>query len=330
MANNQESEVVSDVEKTDSAITDTTPSEVSETTNTQTQTTPKITADDGFKGIPEDEILSGGPGKDGIPSIDEPKFISVEKATFLDDDDFGMGIVHGDVARFYPFQILVWHEIVNDVLPVNGSVEELSVAVTYCPLCRTGVTYERRVDDEVVEFGVSGKLWKSNLLMYNRTNNEDNESLWSQVLGRAVTGVHTGKRLTIVPSDTVKFGDWKKQYPETQVLSKDTGAIRIYGRDPYGDYYTNRDVSFGATFSDARLHPKEYVLGVEHEGNFKAYVADSLPVGVTTDTFAGETITITKSEIGEVRMNIGDTPFSYIGGFWFSWLAVHPETELML
>lgn len=327
MENNQEAQVAEDVEKTD-VTTDTGDTAVAPAVESQSTQT-KIT-NDGFQEIPDEEILSGGPGKDGIPSIDDPKFISAEDATFLDDDDFGIGIAHKGGVRFYPFQILVWHEIVNDVLPLNASAEGLPIAVTYCPLCRTGVTYERRVDGEAVEFGVSGMLWKSNLLMYNRTQNVADESLWSQVLGRAVKGVHTGKRLTIVPSDTVKFGDWKKQYPTTQVLSKDTGAIRIYGRDPYGDYYTNRDVSFGATFNDARLHPKEYVLGIERDGKFKAYVADSLAVGVTTDTFEGETITITKSEIGEVRMTIGDTPLPYIGGFWFSWLAVHPETELLL
>lgn len=280
--------------------------------------------------IPDEEILSGGPGKDGIPSIDDPKFISVEEATFLDDDDFGIGIAHKGGTRFYPFQILVWHEIVNDVLPLNVSSEGLPIAVTYCPLCRTGVTYDRRIDGETVEFGVSGMLWKSNLLMYNRAESESEESLWSQVLGRAVKGIHTGTKLDIIPSDTVKFGDWRKQYPGTEVLSKDTGAIRIYGRDPYGDYYTNRDVSFGAEFSDSRLHPKEYVLGVEINDQFKAYVADSLVVGETTDEFADKVITITKSSIGEVRMTANGDPLSYVGGFWFSWLAVHPKTELTL
>jgi len=279
---------------------------------------PKIGIE-GFKEIPDSEILSGGPGKDGIPSIDEPKFIPVEEASFLEGDDFGLGLTVGDTARFYPYQVLVWHEIVND------TVAGVPLAVTYCPLCRTGVTYERKIEGEVVEFGVSGKLWKSNLLMYNRSKPE---SLWSQVLGRAVKGPHTGTRLSIYPSDTVKFSDWKKAHPNTQVLSRDTGAFRAYGNDPYGDYYTNTDVSFGATFDDSRLHPKEFVLGVEHKGKFKAYVADTIAVGETSDEFAGETIAINKTPAGEVRMFIGEQSLPYIGGFWFSWLAVHPNTEL--
>ena len=112
------------------------------------------------------------------------------------------------------------------------------------------------------------------------------------------------------------------------MLSRKTGQIRFYGSDPYGNYYTNRDVSFGATFFDTRLHPKEYILGVEIDGQFKAYVQDTLPIGTTTDTFAGRTITIEKDSIGGVRMNIAGEPLPHIGGFWFSWLAVHPKTEL--
>lgn len=269
--------------------------------------------------IPDDEILSGGPGKDGIPSIDYPKFVSARDAGFLSDDEIGLGLKIGNDIRFYPYQTLVWHEIVND------EVNKVPVAVTYCPLCRTGVVYERTVDGETVEFGVSGLLWKSNLLMYNRT---DDESLWSQVLGRAVKGPHTGQTLEIVSSDTVKFGDWKSKYPRTKVLSRDTGVSRLYGTDPYGSYYTNEDVSFGATFDDDRLHPKEYVLGVEVNGVFKAYVADAIPEGTSTDDFKGKLISLTKSSIGEVRMSVEGESLKYIGGFWFSWLAVHPATEL--
>lgn len=285
----------------------------------------QVLGDAEFEEISDEEILAGGPGKDGIPSIDNPQFISTTEATFLNDDEFGIGIVHKGGARFYPFQILVWHEIVNDTLPINASVEGLPIAVTYCPLCRTGVTYDRRIDGETVEFGVSGMLWRSNLLMYNRS---EPESLWSQVLGRAVKGSHTGTRLAIIPSDTVRYGDWKEAYPNTEVLSRDTGATRLYGTDPYGNYYTNTDVSFGATFADKRLHPKEYVFGVEHNGAFKAYVESALEVGTTRDEFAGGVITIRKNDIGEVRMFFNEDPLPFIGGFWFSWLAVHPDTEL--
>ena len=271
--------------------------------------------------VPLGEILSGGPGKDGIPAIDEPKFLSVGEATFLNDSDTGLGLTISGESRFYPYRILVWHEIVND------TVAEKPVLVTYCPLCATGIVFERSVDGEVQEFGVSGRLWQSNLLMYNRAGSEENESLWSQVLGEAVLGVHTGKKLPIIRSDVVRFGDWKKAHPSTLVLSQDTGAARNYGRDPYGDYYTSESVSFGATFNDTRLHPKALVHGIEIDGRYKAYHDDALS-GTITDAFAGKQITVTKTNSGELTFTASGEAIPSIPGFWFSWLAVHPETEL--
>lgn len=278
--------------------------------------------DDTKHSIPIDDILSGGPGKDGIPSIDEPKFVdAAEAAEWLDDEEIGLGLSYRGVDRFYPFQVLVWHEIVNDTVVGDP------LLVTYCPLCQTGIVFDRTVNGVPVEFGVSGMLWQSNLLMYNRTETE-RESLWSQVLGEAVVGPRTGEVLTIVPSDVVRFGDWQKEHPDTDVLSRDTGTLRNYGTDPYEGYYESREVSFGAEFSDERLHPKAFVLGIELDGRHKAYEVDALPLGTVTDEFAGETITITKNDVGEVRMTVDGAPIPTVGGFWFSWLAVHPDSEV--
>lgn len=274
-----------------------------------------------------DEVQSGGPPKDGIPSIDDPQFISTAAADeWLSDDEPGLGVTHDGTARFYPYQILVWHEIVNEA--INGD----PLLVTYCPLCRTGIVFERVIDGQAVEFGVSGKLWRSNLLMYNRGPDGEEDSLWSQVLGEAVVGPRTGETLEIVPSDTVRYGQWKQTYPETQVLSRETGTSRSYGRDPYGDYYSSDRVSFGASFDDDRLHPKEIVLGVEVDGQYKAYHEPSLPTGTMDDAFAGVDIEIETAENGQVRMyrlQEGERQqLPYVRGFWFSWLAVHPDTKL--
>ncbi len=280
---------------------------------------------DGTKhSIPLDEILSGGPGKDGIPSIDNPKFTSIKEASFLEDIDPGIGLTVGGESRFYPYRILVWHEIVND------TIADQPVLVTYCPLCATGIVFDRRVDGVEQEFGVSGMLWQSNLLMYNRASSEDNESLWSQVLGEAVLGVNTGERLPIIRSNIIRFGQWKESHPDTKVLSLDTGTSRDYSRDPYGNYYTSDSVSFGASFSDERLHPKALVHGVEINGQFKAYHDDAvkLNTGVINDTFAGQEITITVQETGEISFEADGDPLASIPGFWFSWVAVHPDTEL--
>jgi hypothetical protein len=272
--------------------------------------------------IPLEEILSGGVAKDDIPSIDKPKFVSAGQASFLNDDDVGLGLLIGDEARFYPYQILVHHEIVND------RFLDRAVAVTYCPLCATGVVFDAMLDAEPMEFGVSGKLWQSNLLMYNRSVDEKDESLWSQVLGEAVLGAHTGKKLAIISSDTVLFSNWKEAHPDTKVLSRDTGFSRSYGRDPYGNYYTSERIIFPTATRDPRLHPKTYVLGIEIDNHYKAYEADKLALGETIDEFAGQSIRITKDDIGVVRMSVSGKPIPYIGGFWFSWIAVHQDSEL--
>lgn len=289
------------------------------------KSTKTILETDGVKhSIPLGEILSGGPSKDGIPSIDDPKFVSAKDADeYLKDNDVGLGLVLNGVERFYPYQILVFHEIVND------NIANERVLVTYCPLCATGIVFDPKVNGVAQEFGVSGKLWQSNLLMYNRTSIEEDESLWSQVLGEAVLGVSTGEKLKVLPADTVQYRAWKKAHPDTEVLSRETGAIRNYGRDPYGNYYTDESVSFGASFNDDRLHPKTFMLGIEIDGKFKAYNKDSLKVGITKDNFAGKNIKIEKDEAGVVTITADDKPVSHIDGFWFSWLAVHPETELL-
>lgn len=272
--------------------------------------------------IPLDAILEGGPGKDGIPSIDNPRFMSAADAAYLNDEDPGIGLSVNGESRFYPYRILVWHEIVNDTIAGRA------VLVTYCPLCATGIVFDRRIDGEAQEFGVSGKLWQSNLLMYNRAANEDDESLWSQVLGEAVVGVHTRKKLAVVPSDIARWSDWEAAHPGTLVLSTDTGVNRDYGRDPYGDYYTTESVSFGANFRDTRLHPKALVHGIEIDGAFKAYADERLAhVGTLDDSFAGKKIRVTKTSSG-VRFEADGQSLASIPGFWFSWLAVHPDTEL--
>lgn len=294
-------------------------------TNTMEKSSRTISKTNGvMHSIPLNEILSGGPGKDGIPSIDDPKFISTKEADkYLESTDVGLGLVFKGVERFYPYQVLVWHEIVNDT--IKGE----RVLVTYCPLCATGIVFDPTVNGVAQEFGVSGKLWQSNLLMYNRTANKDDESLWSQILGEAVLGISTGEKLKVLPADTVKYGAWKKAHPNTEVLSRETGIIRSYGRDPYGNYYTDESVSFGATFNDDRLHPKAFVLGIEIDGKFKAYNRDALKIGVTKDEFASKNIEVKRDESGVVEITADGNPIPHIDGFWFSWLAVHPQTELL-
>ncbi|MFQ6119316.1 MAG: DUF3179 domain-containing protein, partial [Methanosarcinales archaeon] len=176
--------------------------------------------------VDPEKIVSGGPPKDGIPSIDNPKYVTVEEADkWIQDNELVLAIIYKDVKRVYPLQIMVWHEIVNDVIAGDP------ILITYCPLCGSGIAYERTINGEEVEFGTSGKLYNSNLVMYDRKTN----SYWSQIDGLAIVGELTGTKLTAVSIDTVVWRDWKKAHPDSEVLSQDTGFIRPYGRDPYGN-----------------------------------------------------------------------------------------------
>src|SRR3989338_4566579 len=277
--------------------------------------------------VPLDSILGGGPPKDGIPSIDRPKFISISEASKqLLDTEPGLALEIGNVNRFYPFQILVWHEIVNDT--INGQ----RVLVTYCPLCLSGIVFDPVVAGERVEFGTSGKLWNSNLVMYDRKT----DSLWSQILGEAIVGEMTGTQIKVFPSDMTRFGEFKKQYPKGSVLSRDTGATRFYGQDPYGDYYTSPGTYFPVGKKDDRLGDKDFVLGIVVNGKAKAYWPEAIKkAGEVTDQFEGKIIIARyEREIDVVRLfeKKADGTVERInpfGAFWFSWAAAHPDTELL-
>lgn len=284
--------------------------------------------------VPLDEIIGGGPPKDGIPSIDNPKFISIaEASSFLSDNEPGLALDFNKVQRFYPFQILVWHEIVNDT--INGQ----RVLVTYCPLCLSGIVFDPVVKVERVEFGTSGKLWNSNLVMYDRKT----DSLWSQVLGEAIVGEMTGTKLKVLPSDMIRFGDFKKVYPLGEVLSRDTGAVRFYGQDPYGDYYTTPGIYFPVGKKDDRLNEKDFVLGIIVNDKAKAYWPEAIKkAGEITDQFEGKTIIARyEKDIDAVRLfekktdpsnpsgQVALERINPFGAFWFSWAAAHPDTELL-
>lgn len=267
------------------------------------------------------KLRSGGPPKDGIPSIDNPKFESATEANnWLKPDDLVLGFFHKDEARAYPLRILNWHEIVNDTVAGDA------VLMTYCPLCFTGIAFSRVVNGQAVEFGTSGNLINSNLVMYDRTT----DSLWTQLGGEAIIGVNLGEKLTQLPSDTVTWADWKSAHPETKVLSRDTGFARDYDFNPYEGYEVSRD-TFGTPFTDSRLHPKDKVFGIEISGKFKAYSDAALKVGKTADNFADVDLEITKDSPGAVKFTNKKTNQEIVPtiSYWFAWLSFHPETELL-
>jgi hypothetical protein len=209
------------------------------------------------------EIISGGPPPDGIPPIDEPKFQRVEEVDWLDDREPVIVLeIDGD-ARAYPLQIMTWHEIVND--EVGGD----PVSVTFCPLCNTAYAFVRpEVDGDVTTFGTSGKLYNSNLVMYDRAT----ESYWPQAWGKAVMGPLTGTELERVPAQIVSWSDFRASFPEGLVLSRDTGHERDYGINPYPGYDDIDSPPFLFTGDvDGRLAAVERVLGVEAGNHVTAF-----------------------------------------------------------
>ena len=204
--------------------------------------------------VPFNEIFSGGVPRDGIPPLDDPKFTTPEQADqWLGDAEPVISFeINGD-ARAYPLQILTWHEVVNDV--VGG----MPVVATFCPLCNSAIVFDRTLDGVVHDFGVSGKLRNSDLIMWDRQT----ESWWQQFTGEAIVGELTGKKLTFLPASIISWVDFKSANPEGQVLSRDTGFNRPYGQNPYVGYdrADNPPFLFRGDL-DGRLQPKERVAAV--------------------------------------------------------------------
>ena len=203
--------------------------------------------------VEPERVVSGGPPPDGIPAIDDRTFLRTDDVSFLADDEPVIALDLGDDDRAYPVQILLWHEIVND------TVGDRPVAVTYCPLCNSALAFDRRLDDRLLTFGTSGRLYQSDLVVYDRQT----ESLWSQIEGRAIAGVLAGERLDRIPVQTVAWSQWRAAHPDGWVLSRETGVARDYGRNPYVGY--DEPASDPFLFdgdADPRLPPKERVIGL--------------------------------------------------------------------
>ncbi len=210
------------------------------------------------RAVPLSEFQSGGPGKDGIPAIDEPKLLAVGDVDFLEPQEPVVEVEIDGETRAYPLQILIWHEIVND------TVAGVPVAVTFCPLCNTAIVFDRRLDGRTLDFGTTGNLRNSDLVMYDRQT----ESWWQQFGGRALVGKLVGKRLERLPARIVSWREFRSRSPAGLVLSRDTGHEREYGQNPYGGYDDVDAPPFftAANADDDRLRPKERVVFVERNG----------------------------------------------------------------
>jgi hypothetical protein len=236
--------------------------------------------------VPYSEILSGGPPKDGIPAIDEPKFISIDEAdAWLQPQEPVILLQVGDDVRAYPLQILMWHELVNDTI---GGVP---ATVTFCPLCNTAIAFERMADGQELDFGTTGRLRFSNLVMYDRQT----ESWWQQASGEAIAGEFTGQQLKLLTASIVAWSDFKEAYPEGKVLSRETGYRRDYGNNPYAGYDdVNRSpFLYVGPETPGVLPPMARVLTVDLNGEAVAYPYDVLQeVGVVNDSVGGTPLVV--------------------------------------
>jgi len=231
--------------------------------------------------VPYREILSGGPPKDGIPAIDNPTFVSVAEAdAWLKPVEPVIFFQVGADVRAYPIQIFMWHEIVNDT--VGG----VPVVVTFCPLCNTAIAFERTVDGRVLDFGTTGRLRFSNLIMYDRQT----ETWWQQATGAAIAGELTGTQLVFRPAAIIAWSDFKAAHPNAQVLSRDTGFARSYGTNPYTGYddVNSSPFLYQGPQTPGTLPAVARVLTVDLGGEAVAYPYDVLQkVRVVNDTVGG-------------------------------------------
>jgi len=276
------------------------------------------------------KIRGGGPPKGGIGvdrgipalSTHNIKYVSVQDADqWIQDNELVLAIEHNGVERVYPLQIMTWHEIANDV--IGGD----PIAITYCPLCGSGIAYYRVLDGKPVQFGTSGKLFNSNLVMYDDLT----ETYWQQIDGDAIVGELTGFELKELSVDTVVWRDWKKEHPNSQILSRETGISRNYGRDPYGSYYEDSFLIFGVDNEDDRVHPKTPVVGIEVNGAFQAYrESDLKETPVIEDSVGGVSIKVERMDDGKIIITNQDTGEEIVKerDFWFAWYAFHPDTDL--
>lgn len=302
-----------------------------------------------------ENVVAGCPGKDCIPSIDDPKFVEADEADWLEPDERVIGVEIENESKAYPLRILSAHEIVND--KIGGE----PVIVTYCPLCRSGLTYSREVNGKVLEFGVSGKLRNANLVMYDRQT----ETYWSQIKGKAIVGPMVPEKLNLKFSSITEWEEWKEAYPDTKVLSRETGIYppNRYDNRLYQGYKDSERVGFGVNNVDDRLKSKKIVYGINLGNKSIAYTEEAVRnEKLIKDKIGNESIVIFENpEDGSIRafklnkkadfsidrnslQDAEGNKWSFEGkeidgegkleglnpkGFyWFAWTKFNPETQL--
>lgn len=283
--------------------------------------------------VPRDLIVAAGFPKDGMPALVDPGAMpgsgvvplnESRRGKYIVTSDRVVGVVLGGEARAYPVRLLNWHEVINDTL---GGIP---IAVTYHPLCDSVVVFDRRVGDEVLEFGVSGLLFNSNQLLFDRRTDPAEESLWSQLLGRAVTGpaALAGRTLDVLPSSVARWDRWLALYPETTVIDPDPDLVKRYERNPYGNYYLTGQPRFPVEplppdGEEKLMQPMVFVETAD-DSWMQALTAESAATGEWSEPLPGvrflaETDGVTTTFVVEAEPGT-----RVVHSLWFAWYAHHP------
>ncbi len=274
--------------------------------------------------VPVHQIQQGGPPRDGIPAIDAPHFVDANSADFMRAEARVLGLHYLGIARAYPIAIMNWHEIVND------RFDHEAVAITFCPLCGTGMAFSAQHKGQPLRFGVSGLLYQSDVLLYDRQT----ASLWSQIMMQAVSGPLSGERLQQIPMAHTTWQAWRARHPDTQVLSEQTGYRRDYSRDPYAGYAASPAIYFDINHRPpARYHPKEQVLGLLRNGHARAFPFVELSrqgKARFNEQWLGEEYRVEWDEAARTARifdhsgNLLPTTIA----FWFAWFTFYPHTSI--
>ncbi len=258
--------------------------------------------------------------RDCIPSIDNPKYVSVEKAHHISDDAIVITLSYRGEHRAYPARILDHHEIVNDTIAGD------SIAITWCPLCGSAVGIHRKVGGETTEFGVSGILYNSDLVLYDRAT----ETLWDQIEARGIVGPLTGVQLDLLPVSMARWSRWRTAHPDTLALSPDTGFDFDYTQDVYAKYRSSNNLMFPVQNTDERVAAKTVVFGFDLESGAIAYPESLLlEHGTYRHDLGGVETAVSLHDDGSVSMLRNGQLQTPIRLFWFAWFTFHPETELI-
>jgi len=263
-------------------------------------------------------LLSGGPGKDGIPALVDPEFEPIAE-TEIAETTRGILVERNGEKKFYPYNILVWHEIVND--NIGGD----DLAITFCPLCGSAVVYNRSIDGEVHEFRVSGLLYESNLVMYDTKT----ESFFSQSIGEGIAGSYTGKKLNIEKFQLMELFTAKEDHPDAQIMTTNTGHSRNYTFYPYGNYDFNEDLYFPVQHKDERYSGKEiFYIVPQNDLSVAIRIGELGESGKLTDKSTGLSIAKKGSELTVSDADGAELPGYY--EMWFSWATQHPDSGVVI